>query len=67
MSERQQRKTSRVELVETGNIAISLRRMEGASPYDAYRWRRALYHALAMSGAATQVELTKIRSALELP
>lgn len=61
------RETTKIELVETHNIALSLDRLVGA-PYDCgHRWRRALYHALGMSGVADRALLEKIRIALELP
>jgi hypothetical protein len=39
----------------------------GEGGYTDLRWKRALYHALAMSGAPYAAQLTKIREALELP
>lgn len=63
---KQLRETRKAELVETHNIALSLDRLGGA-PYDSHRWRRALYHALAMNGAPGHNMLEKIRIALELP
>lgn len=63
---KQQRETSLAELVETHNIELALNRMTGA-PYDSGRWKRALYHALAMSKVADRQELEKIRVALGLP
>jgi len=59
--------TRKIELVETGNIALSLLRLRATSPYDSVRWKRALYHAMAMSYTVDSVTLTRIREALELP
>lgn len=58
--------TKKAELVETHNIALSLDRL-GGSPYDCDRWKRALYHAICMSGVADRDEKQKIREALKLP
>ncbi len=58
--------TRKAELVETHNIALSLDRLSQA-PYDMWRWKRALYHALAMSHVGDRSVLEKIRTALELP
>lgn len=55
-----------VEVSETQRIARSLRRLYRTTPFDADRWRRALYHSLGMSGAPTREERTKIREALGL-
>lgn len=65
MSSRRGR-TDKVELVETHNLALSFGRLT-SGPYDTERWRRALYHALAMDGCAQRGLLEKIRIALELP
>ena len=56
--------TDKVELVETHNLALSLKRLQ-ESPYDNDRWRRALYHAVGMT--CSRVAAEKIRTALELP
>lgn len=65
MKDKQLRETRKAELVETHNIALSLTRLQ-AQPYDAVRWKRALYHAVAMCGMGdSQVE--SIRKALGLP
>lgn len=63
---KQDRETRLNELVETHNLALSFQRLQGA-PYSEGKWRRALYHALAMSFCADRVELEKIRQALDLP
>lgn len=60
-------KTSKMEMVETHNLAISFRRLTSDGTTDPERWRRALYHALAMDGCAGRNVLEKIRLALELP
>ncbi len=59
--------TNRVELVETHNIALSLRRIMDMPGYDPKNWRRALYHAIAMSFVSDGTELEKIRQAMGLP
>lgn len=66
MSNRQTR-TSRVELVETHNLCLSLNRLWHVKPYNSLRWKRALYHALAMSSGASSEETKNIRLALNLP
>ena len=58
--------TRKIELVETHNIALSLDRL-CESWSDNVRWKRAFYHALAMSNAGNRGVLEKIRVALELP
>jgi hypothetical protein len=58
--------TRKIELVETHNIALALVRLTetwGAGD----RWKRAFYHALAMSNVGNRATLEKIRIALELP
>lgn len=61
-------KTDKTELVETHNLALSLGRLtDSAGGYDTEKWKRALYHALAMDGCASRNLLEKIRIALELP
>lgn len=59
--------TTKIELVETHNLALCLNRLSDAAPYDCYRWKRALYHALSMSQCTSGEELTRIREALKLP
>ena len=59
--------TDKNELVETHNIALSLSRLtNGQGGYDDGRWKRALYHALAMNGSAGHNTLKAIREALGL-
>ena len=65
MSTKRLRETTLNELVETHNIALSIRRLRGA-PYDDGRWRRALYHALCMEIVGWE-ERKLIREALKLP
>lgn len=67
MTSRQDRKTRKVELVETHNIALSLRRISDAPGYDVKRWKRALVHAIGMAYVASNDEQRKIREAVELP
>ena len=59
--------TTKIELVETHNLALSLNRL-CVGPYDTDRWKRAFYHALTMSNAMiAREDLVKIREALRLP
>jgi hypothetical protein len=63
-----QRTTRLIELVETQNIASSLRRIrDNASGYDNQRVKRALYHAISMHGNLTNEELAGVRTAMRLP
>ena len=64
---KQARETSLAELVETHNLALSLKRLENAVPYDPGRWKRALYHAICMNSTGDQQMRVKIREALGLP
>jgi hypothetical protein len=60
--------TNRIELVETHNLTICLRRLCNITPYDNQAWRRALIHAIGISNAYSSIEMfSKIREALELP
>lgn len=59
-------KTDKIELVETHNLMLSLNRLNSA-PYDSMKWRRAFYHALAMSELRGTEILRRMREALELP
>ena len=57
--------TSKIELVETHSIALSLQRINGSNCHGS--WGIALYHAIAMSGVYYDREqLTRIREALDL-
>lgn len=58
-------KTEQIEMVETHNLSLALKRLAGA-PYVSGRWKRALYHALAMEGCCSFQELKGIREALGL-
>lgn len=58
--------TEMIEMVETHNIALSIKRMRSAGPYDTDRWKRALYHALGLCDISRPIQ-EKIRQALELP
>jgi len=64
MRSKHNRVTEQIEMVETHNLAICLRRLRDGEYSD--RWRRALYHALTMTGTSRGV-VEKIRIALELP
>ena len=59
-------RTDRIELVETHNLVLAFNRLNEGE-YDTLRWKRALYHALAMSGRSHGGELERIRIALQLP
>lgn len=60
--------TRLTELVETHAMALSLKRIqEEASGYNGARWKRSLYHALAIAGVTDSGTLEKIRIAMELP
>jgi hypothetical protein len=67
MTTKQLRETRKIELVETHNIALSLDRLARASTYQEDATRRALYHALCMTGTFSAIARAKIREALELP
>ncbi len=64
---KQERQTRQTEMVETHNIATSLKRLHNAPGFDERRWKRALYHALGMSYVPSNGVLEKIRQAMELP
>ena len=66
MSTKQLRETRKIELVETHNIALSIARMHPKG-WDGPDWKRALYHAAAMSGVAKTETLKRLREALDLP
>jgi hypothetical protein len=58
-------KTSKMELVETANIAESLARLMGPNSGGA-DWRRAFYHALSMV-THDRDRLKAVREALQIP
>jgi len=64
---KQERETRQIELAETNNLARSLKRLGDAEGYGSRKWKRAVYHAIAMSQVSMDSELTKIREALGLP
>jgi len=65
---KQQRETRQIELVETHNIALSLRRIGDAPGYNGdARRKRALYHAVLMEHCFTTQEQVALRAALNLP
>ena len=64
---KQERETRQIELVETSNLARSLKRLSETQGYGSRNWKRALYHAISMSQVSMDSELTKIREALGLP
>lgn len=67
MTTKQDRQTRQIEMVETHNLAISLRRLRESPGYDPTKWKRALYHAISMSSVSSTSEIAKIREAMELP
>lgn len=67
LHEKKVRETRLIELVETHNLAMSLKRISDAPSFDSNRWKRALYHALAMSYVTDRSTQEKIRVAMELP
>ena len=65
MKTRRQNKTELMELVETHNLANSLRRLQEGRETDA--WKRALYHATMLAMPWSKPFAEKLRMALELP
>jgi len=62
------RTTNQIEIVETHNLVTSINRVRLQSRgHDPRRWKRALYHALAMTDALTFEDLKSIRTVLGLP
>jgi hypothetical protein len=62
------RRTDKIELVETHNLALCLRRLRDITPYDPQAWRRALIHAIGMSSCHSgHDQFKRIREALDLP
>lgn len=60
--------TEKIELVETENIYLALRRLaSGEGGYNTIRMKRALYHALTMESTLSNSAIAAIRVALELP
>ena len=61
-------KTEYIELVETHNIVMALKRVKDQQgSYDSNRWKRAIYHALSISRVCGFNELKQIRETLGLP
>lgn len=58
--------TKLTELVEVHNIALSISRINKI-PSGRWHWRRALYYAVAISGACCGDDLKKLRESLGLP
>lgn len=59
--------TRRIELVETGNIAISISRISKVSGWQSSAIKRAIYHAITMANCLTSDEESAVRQALKLP
>jgi hypothetical protein len=60
------KQTRHIEAVEAHNIALSLKRINGTS-FGSRPWKRALYHALGLSGVAGDETLKAVREAPILP
>lgn len=71
LTEKRERQTRQIEMVETHNIALSMMRLKHAPGYSGpvynNRCKRALYHALTMALFVDYEELKAIREALKLP
>lgn len=63
---RRETSTTKVELVETHNLTLSLVRLRELVPYDNDTWKRALVHACGMAKTG-DIQIKKIREALDLP
>lgn len=61
------KETRRIELVETGNIACSLRRIYDCRGPTTRTVKRALYNAVQITAILNDHDLTKVRLALDLP
>lgn len=64
------RSTDNIEMVETHNLYLALKRLRDGSHngYDSARWKRALWHALEMEDCTDNYEMRKaLREALKLP
>lgn len=63
---KQDRDTRNIELVETGNIAKSIKRIMGSPGWNTTaKWKRSLHHALLIAGV-DMTTVGKIRGALEI-
>lgn len=60
-------KTENMELIETHNLTISLKRLAQVSGRGELPMKRALYHAIGMAYALSHNQRAKIREVLELP
>lgn len=64
----QRKSTEKVELVETHNMALSLRRLNDIpNSWNNEPTRRALYHAICMTCSFNNEERGSIRQSLKLP
>lgn len=61
------KETRRIELVETGNIACSLRRIYRCPGPTTRKTKRALFNAVQMTEILNDHELATLRVALQLP
>ena len=57
--------TELIELAETHNLVLSIRRLKSSNEME-HAVRRALYHALCMTYCFNSTTRTKIREAMEL-
>lgn len=61
-----ERQTRLIELVETGNISRSIKRIMRAPGYDRKKWKYAIVHAMHLAECYDN-EIEKVRQAFELP
>lgn len=61
------KQTQRAEMVETHNMALSIKRLRNTTPYDTDAWKRALYHALLLEGPDDYELRKSLREAMKLP
>ncbi len=59
--------TDKIELVETQNLALALRRLNNVNEWGGGVTKRALYHAICMTLSFEATSRGKIREALSLP
>lgn len=65
---KKKRTATEIEVLETRKLFLSFERLVKATRYGGNaRVKRALYHALLMSGFLTSEQITEIRQALLLP
>jgi hypothetical protein len=67
MKTRRKKDTNQIEMVETHNLYLSFQRLINSAPYDSFRVKRALYHAICMADLGGSDTKKLIREALQLP